>query len=95
MPIEPGDAVRGQYIGYREVEGVDPDSETETFLALKCTIDNWRWTGAGVPFYLRTGKRMAEGQRIISIAFSMPCEAITPCSHRRAASSGCGRSRRR
>lgn len=76
MPIEPGDAVRGQYIGYREEEGVDPDSETETFIALKCTIDNWRW--AGVPFYLRTGKRMAEGQRIISIAFHEPPKSMFP-----------------
>ena len=43
------------------------DSETETFIALQVGLDNWRW--AGVPFYLRTGKRMAEGMRIISIAF--------------------------
>lgn len=76
MPIDPGDAVRGQYTGYREEEGVDPDSETETFIALKCTIDNWRW--AGVPFYLRTGKRMAEGQRIISIAFHEPPKSMFP-----------------
>ncbi len=43
------------------------DSDTETFVALRCDIDNWRW--AGVPFYLRTGKQMAHGARIISIAF--------------------------
>jgi len=75
-PIQPSDAVRGQYSGYRDEEGIDPDSETETFIALKCTIDNWRW--AGVPFYLRTGKRMAEGQRIISIAFREPPKSMFP-----------------
>jgi glucose-6-phosphate 1-dehydrogenase len=75
-PIEPGDVVRGQYQGYREVEGVDPNSETETFVALRCEIDNWRW--AGVPFFLRTGKRMAEGGRIISIAFREPPKSMFP-----------------
>ncbi len=67
LPIHPSDVVRGQYGGYRDEEGVARDSETETFIALKVGIDNWRW--AGVPFYLRTGKKMAEGMRIISIAF--------------------------
>ena len=76
MPIEPHDAVRGQYSSYREQEGVHPESETETFIALKCTIDNWRW--AGVPFYLRTGKNLAEGQRIISIAFHEPPKSMFP-----------------
>jgi glucose-6-phosphate 1-dehydrogenase len=67
LPIDPRHVIRGQYGGYREEEGVANDSETETFIALRVGIDNWRW--AGVPIYLRTGKRMAEGQRIISIAF--------------------------
>ena len=53
-----------------------PESDTETFIALKCLIDNWRW--AGVPFFLRTGKRMAEGQRIISIAFREPPKSMFP-----------------
>jgi glucose-6-phosphate 1-dehydrogenase len=75
-PIEPRDVVRGQYDGYRELDGVDPDSETETLIALKCYIDNWRW--AGVPFYLRTGKRMAESARIISIAFREPPRSMFP-----------------
>ena len=48
--------VRGQYTGYKEAEGVAPDSKTETFVALKLKIDNWRW--AGVPIYLRHGKNM-------------------------------------
>ena len=76
VPIDPADAVRGQYIGYRKENGVDGESDTETFIALKCRIDNWRW--AGVPFYLRTGKRMAEGQRIISIAFREPPRSMFP-----------------
>jgi glucose-6-phosphate 1-dehydrogenase len=59
MPIEPKDVIRGQYIGYRSEDGVDPESDTETFIALKCSIDNWCW--AGVPFFLRTGKRLEKG----------------------------------
>ena len=43
LPIQPDEVVRGQYIGYRDEEGIDPDSDTETFIALKCHIDNWRW----------------------------------------------------
>ncbi|HXT07119.1 MAG TPA: glucose-6-phosphate dehydrogenase [Roseiarcus sp.] len=77
-PIDPRDVVRGQYIGYRTEEGVDPASDTETLIALKCEIDNWRW--AGVPFFLRTGKRMAEGQRIISIAFREPPKSMFPAN---------------
>ena len=76
LPLIPGNVVRGQYAGYRQEEGVDRESETETFIALKCFIDNWRW--AGVPFFLRTGKRMAEGQRIISIAFREPPKSMFP-----------------
>jgi glucose-6-phosphate 1-dehydrogenase len=76
LPIQPKDVVRGQYSGYRSEDGVDPESETETFIALKCFIDNWRW--AGVPFFLRTGKRLAEGQRIISIAFREPPKSMFP-----------------
>jgi glucose-6-phosphate 1-dehydrogenase len=76
LPIEPAHVVRGQYTGYRSEDGVDPESDTETFIALKCAIDNWRW--AGVPFFLRTGKRLAEGQRIISIAFREPPKSMFP-----------------
>jgi glucose-6-phosphate 1-dehydrogenase len=76
LPIEPSEVVRGQYSGYRAEAGVNPRSDTETFIALKCSIDNWRW--AGVPFFLRTGKRMAEGQRIISIAFREPPKSMFP-----------------
>ncbi|MBT0767561.1 glucose-6-phosphate dehydrogenase [Kineosporia sp. J2-2] len=76
LPIDPRDVVRGQYSGYRGEEGVARDSDTETFIALRAGIDNWRW--AGVPFYLRTGKRLAEGARIISIAFKEAPKSMFP-----------------
>ena len=75
-PLDVERVVRGQYEGYRSEPGVDADSQTETFVALECQIDNWRWSG--VPFYLRTGKRMAEGARIISIAFREPPQSMFP-----------------
>jgi glucose-6-phosphate 1-dehydrogenase len=75
-PLEPQNVVRGQYLGYREHPDVSDDSDTETFIALKVEIDNWRW--AGVPFFLRTGKKMAEGARIISIAFKEPPRTMFP-----------------
>jgi glucose-6-phosphate 1-dehydrogenase len=75
-PIEPAHVVRGQYVGYRDEPGVAPNSDTETFIALRCEIDNWRW--AGVPFFLRTGKRMPEGARIISIAFREAPRSMFP-----------------
>jgi glucose-6-phosphate 1-dehydrogenase len=78
LPVQPADVVRGQYTGYRQEDGVDPESETETFIAMKCFIDNWRW--AGVPFFLRTGKRLAQGQRIISIAFREPPKSMFPAN---------------
>lgn len=76
LPVLPTDVVRGQFAGYRELDGVARDSDTETFIALRCRLDNWRW--ANVPFYLRTGKRLAEGQRIISIAFKEAPRSMFP-----------------
>ena len=76
QPLDPKQVVRGQYEGYRDEPGVDPNSSTETFVALRCELDNWRWNG--VPFYLRTGKRMGESGRIISIAFREPPQAMFP-----------------
>jgi glucose-6-phosphate 1-dehydrogenase len=76
LPLDVSQVVRGQYVGYRDEPGVAADSETETFIALRAEIDNWRW--ADVPFYLRTGKRMAEGARIISIAFREPPKSMFP-----------------
>ena len=70
--------MRGQYaagavdgepvVGYREEEGVDPHSRTETFVALRLTVDNWRW--AGVPVYIRTGKRLPS--RVTEVALAVP-----------------------
>jgi glucose-6-phosphate 1-dehydrogenase len=57
MPaVDPRDAVRGQYVGFQDVEGVQPGSDTETFVALKLEIENWRW--AGVPILVRAGKSL-------------------------------------
>jgi len=70
LPLKPEDVVFGQYEGYREEEGVAPDSNTETFAAVRCEIDNWRW--AGVPFFMRTGKRMATRRQVVTIAFREP-----------------------
>jgi glucose-6-phosphate 1-dehydrogenase len=69
-PLDPSNVVRGQYEGYRDEEGVDPESETETFVALEVEIDNWRW--AGVPFFLRTGKSLAKSCQVITLAFHEP-----------------------
>jgi glucose-6-phosphate 1-dehydrogenase len=60
-------AVRGQYLGYRGEPSVDPESRTETYVALKLVLDNWRW--AGVPFYLRTGKRLPRRVTQIAVQF--------------------------
>jgi len=64
-PLRREDVVRGQYHGYRDEPGVHPQSDTETFVALRCFVDNERW--AGVPFFLRTGKALAEGHRVVTI----------------------------
>jgi glucose-6-phosphate 1-dehydrogenase len=57
-PIEPGALVRGQYVGYRDEPGVDPQSNVETFAAVRLEIDSWRW--AGVPWYVRVGKALPQ-----------------------------------
>ena len=55
-PLDPADVVRGQFRGYRDEAGVAPDSQVETFAAVRLHIDSWRW--AGVPFYIRAGKHL-------------------------------------
>jgi glucose-6-phosphate 1-dehydrogenase len=71
MPdADPGAYVRGQYDGYREIEGVAKDSQTETFAALRLEIDNWRW--AGVPFFVRAGKRLAATGTEVRLVFKEP-----------------------
>jgi len=79
-PLDPDWVVRGQYEGYASEAGVDPESSTETFVALRNEIDNWRWSG--VKFYLRTGKRMGDSARIISIAFREPPQSMFPAHSR-------------
>jgi len=90
-PLRPGDVVRGQYTGtrgshpvtgYRQEPGVAHDSTTETYAAVRLFIDNWRW--AGVPFYLRTGKRMAKRTTEVAVVFrEAPVRlfADTPVEH--------------
>jgi glucose-6-phosphate 1-dehydrogenase len=62
--------VRGQYEGYREIEGVDPNSETETFVALRIDIQNWRWSG--VPFFIRAGKCLQEKVTEVRVILQNP-----------------------
>jgi len=64
------DVIRGQYVGYLEEDGVAAHSDTETFVAMRLFIDNWRWEG--VPFYMRTGKKMAETTMEAVIEFKQP-----------------------
>ena len=66
-PLRPEDVVRGQYEGYRAEPGVDPDSTTETFVAAKLRIDNWRWQG--VPVFLRHGKKLPRRCTEITVVF--------------------------
>jgi glucose-6-phosphate 1-dehydrogenase len=67
---DPGRYVRGQYEGYRDVKGVKPDSTTETYVALRLEIDNWRW--AGVPFYIRAGKALPVVANEVRVIFQQP-----------------------
>jgi glucose-6-phosphate 1-dehydrogenase len=71
MPeADPAHYVRGQYEGYRQIEGVAADSTTETFAALRLEIDNWRWSG--VPFFIRTGKSLPATQTELRVVFQRP-----------------------
>ncbi|MCB0874797.1 MAG: glucose-6-phosphate dehydrogenase [Solirubrobacterales bacterium] len=74
--IDPARVVRGQYEGYLDEPGVAPESQTETFVAVEVEIDNWRW--AGVPFYLRTGKCMAESRHMVVLDFHEPPMRMFP-----------------
>jgi glucose-6-phosphate 1-dehydrogenase len=67
---DPGRYVRGQYDGYRDIDGVATDSDTETYAALRLDIDSWRW--AGVPFFIRTGKQLAVTQTELRLVFRQP-----------------------
>lgn len=72
--INKNEVIRGQFEGYLDEEGVDQDSDTETFVAMKIFIDNWRW--AGVPIYLRTGKNMPETVLEVIVEFKQPPRAL-------------------
>ncbi len=84
QPVRPEDVVRGQYgagtvlghtsVAYREEPNVAPDSRTETYVALRLHIDNWRW--GGVPFYLRTGKHLHGRQTEVVVHFRKPPYAL-------------------
>ncbi|MGH3395539.1 MAG: glucose-6-phosphate dehydrogenase [Streptosporangiaceae bacterium] len=69
-PLDPAEVVLGQFDGYRDVPGIDPHSSRDTFVAARLWIDNPRWRG--VPFYLRTGKRMAASGQRVSLVLREP-----------------------
>lgn len=69
-PIDVRNVVRGQYSGYRDEPGVAPGSDTETMAAVRVEIDNWRW--AGVPFFLRSGKRLGVSRQTVTLGFHEP-----------------------
>jgi len=69
-PVDPEAMVRGQYVGYREEEGVAPDSSVETFVAAKLEIDSWRW--GGVPWYVRCGKALTANATEVVVEFREP-----------------------
>lgn len=74
LPLTPNDLVRGQYIGYRDEKGVANDSDVETFCALRLFIDSWRW--AGVPWYLRAGKRLPASVVEVQVQMQPPPQQL-------------------
>jgi glucose-6-phosphate 1-dehydrogenase len=70
VTADPAHYVRGQYEGYLDIDGVAPDSPTETYAALRIDIENWRW--AGVPFFIRTGKRLKATETELRLVFKHP-----------------------
>ena len=69
-PLDPAAVVRGQFVGYRDEDGVAADSNVETYVALRAQVDSWRW--AGVPFYIRAGKRLAATATEVLVEFKQP-----------------------
>jgi glucose-6-phosphate 1-dehydrogenase len=84
LPLDPRHVLRGQYDGYRAEPGVAPDSQTETFVALRAEIENWRW--AGVPFFLRSGKALKASRQVVTIGFREPVLRMFPVDVRSTAS---------
>jgi glucose-6-phosphate 1-dehydrogenase len=81
-PIDPAHVVRGQYAGYRDEPGVAVGSQTDTLTAVRAEVDNSRW--AGVPFLLRSGKRMAASRQVITLGFHQPPLRMFPVDRDRA-----------
>jgi glucose-6-phosphate 1-dehydrogenase len=73
-PLRPDEVVRGQFIGYQQEPGVAPHSDVETYAAVRLHIDNWRWHG--VPWYLRSGKRLAETVTEVLVRFRRPPQRV-------------------
>src|SRR6185369_5886252 len=73
-PLTPDDVVRGQYVGYRNEKDVAPDSDVETFCALRLHIDSWRWSG--VPWYLRAGKLLPHSAVEVLVRLQPPPVAL-------------------
>jgi glucose-6-phosphate 1-dehydrogenase len=73
-PLTPADVVRGQFAGYRDEQGVAADSSVETFAAVRLAIDTWRW--AGVPFFLRAGKRLPVTATEVVVTLKRPPQAV-------------------
>jgi len=69
-PLDVGHVVRGQYTGYRSEPGVAADSDTETMVAVRAELENWRWHG--VPFYLRSGKSLGASRQVVTLGFHEP-----------------------
>jgi glucose-6-phosphate 1-dehydrogenase len=82
VSADPKRAVRGQYEGYRKIDGVRRNSDTETYVALRLEVDSWRWSG--VPFFIRAGKRMPTSQTELRLVFrTAPRLPFIPQSRRR------------
>ncbi|MGA2520615.1 MAG: glucose-6-phosphate dehydrogenase [Acidimicrobiales bacterium] len=79
-PVDTRHVLRGQYDGYLAEPGVAPQSQTETFVALRAEIENWRW--AGVPFYLRTGKSLGASCQVVTLGFREPTLRMFPVESR-------------
>ena len=93
-PLDPGNVVRGQYAGYQAVGGVRPGSGVETFVAVRLFIETWRW--AGVPIYIRAGKKLPVTATEVTVHFKRPpCETFeervptNPASMRDSHQPGC------
>jgi glucose-6-phosphate 1-dehydrogenase len=75
-PLDVTRVVRGLYAGYSQEPGVDPRSQTETFIATRVEVDNRRWRG--VPFYLRSGKFLGQRRQVVTLGFNEPTMRMFP-----------------